>query len=1631
MRKLIDTVLALVFLCLVQSAAQAAVTWGASGGAAATSGTTSLSVPHPSGIAAGNLLVLVVGNKYPTAGPATPAGWSLAAQATGGLGGQAADSGAVYSTVFVKVATGSESGNLSVTLAGANSSMARMFRYVKTGASWDTAATTGADSVPNLAWSVIGAANPGLTAGDVLLLSSSLNCDRVNGWTQSVTATGATFGTRVERNDTTTTSGNDQALVVSEHPVASGTATAAPVYSMTGSGGAGATANCPTGASVFLRLRESITTITTGSDPAANTIGPGAAATDVNTFTLQTNFGTESVSSVTVNLSTNSGIGSLAITDAANTVLGSTNSPVTGSNAITVAGMNASTTQTTFKLRVTPLSHAAMPAVPGSAYSITAPVTAWAGTNVHTGTDTNTSALTIDNLAPASATAVGGSLGYLANSLSWTASSSSDLNSIGGSVVYRWASASAGSEVPVEGSSPTLGSTNGTATVACLVSSSVSQALSAVDGNGGSGGCLTTALTAGQNYTYKVFQQDIYGNYDAGVAIGTFKPYGNVSAATSTVVASPTSVAADNYTASTITVTLKDSAGTAVPGKAVALAAGSGSSMITTLSGTSNASGVATFSVVNGTVEGPITYTATDTTDSIVITQTAQVTFVAPSLCFTDDFNRASLLSTGLWTRTRGTTTAYDADIVNNRLRLTDASGNRATAVHLFRLFPGAGNKVTAQFDYYSYNGTGGDGLAFTLSDSSIAPVAGAFGGSLGYAQKDATACPPSGCPGFAGGWIGIGLDEYGNFSNATEGRVGGSGFIANAVAIRGSGSAFAGYNWHRTATTSAMTTSSSTPHRYRVIVDHSDGVHAYVSVERDTAGGTNYTTIVPAYDAKAISTQAAVPPYWYFSFSASTGASTNIHEVDNLNICTAAPMIVPVLNHVRVIHDGAAQTCTAEPITLKACANADCSALYTGSVTVTLPTISGATWSASSPVTVSGGQRTLTLTKTSAGSVSLAGATVTSPTITNSAAVCYNGGTSGDCTLSYTSDSCIFDAVEPGAAAATPIYTKLAGTSFNLDLRNQSGSTQTVSKVEIVNASTGSCSSFASLVATNGSWAVASGGYQRLGFISADAVRNARIRITSTAGTSCSSDNFAIRPATFSLSSDYINANDSGPPVVKAGASFKIDAYAYSSATPALVTQGYSGVATLNPNVNVTTASLLSVQSGAVQKGRLSGNFLSTTAGKSSGDQFKYSEVGYFQLSQWAVYDDGSFAAVDRAKATPECFSDGKLGTTVDPASTNNTLDLNGMYGCYFGGSAASPYFGRFIPDHFAVTGPVLTEACTLGGTPFTYLGQDGFTTVFTLTAQSADNQTTLNYEGNGTTGWAKLPLTVWGGAPASSLSPGYGFAVGSWSPSQPAGTPSAVLYKSDTAPSAMPPSSLPPNPPNPPNAADANTWKKGATTITAKHQVIRPTTGPALPTVASITTLPVDSDGVTLASAATLGSAVLRYGKLSVDNAFGSERLSLPVKLTAWYYAGSPTGWVVNTADACTATLTLTPYNTTGTTADCYGSCSSATSGAAGSLLLQRPAGNTGAGLAVAAAPTPTAAVSLSSGQAYVVLRAPLISGTPTAGALDFIFIAPSWLKTKSTAGYDADPVGRITFGVYGPTTNKSKFIYFRENY
>src|SRR3989449_59430 len=140
---------------------------------------------------------------------------------------------------------------------------------------------------------------------------------------------------------------------------------------------------------------------------------------------------------------------------------------------------------------------------------------------------------------------------------------------------------------------------------------------------------------------------------------------GAVNAAHSTGSASPTSVSADGSTTSTITVTLKDINDNPVSGKTVSLAAGSGSSTITTVSGTIDTIGQARFTVTD-TVAQSVTYPARDTTEALTITPTATVTFTAGAVdagTSTVSANPTSVVANGTST---STITVTLKDINNN-----------------------------------------------------------------------------------------------------------------------------------------------------------------------------------------------------------------------------------------------------------------------------------------------------------------------------------------------------------------------------------------------------------------------------------------------------------------------------------------------------------------------------------------------------------------------------------------------------------------------------------------------------------------------------------------------------------------------------------------------------------------------------------------------------------------------------------------------------------------------------------------------------------------------------------------------------------------------------------------------------
>ncbi|WP_373069569.1 Calx-beta domain-containing protein [Sulfurimonas sp.] len=292
---------------------------------------------------------------------------------------------------------------------------------------------------------------------------------------------------------------------------------------------------------------------------------------------------------------------------------------------------------------------------------------------------------------------------------------------------------------------------------------------------------------------------------------------------------------------------------------------------------------LSSLSVTDGSVE-------IGTNSSAEVTILEQVNI---PICYEDDFETAldddwrTLFSSG----------GFTPQIVDGRLRLTSASTNLATAVTKDYEFKSNENIIIVEFEQYAYGGCGdahdglgtygADGIVAVLYDSAVGetPTPGAFGGSMGYAQKDSQ-------DGFEGGWLGLGIDEYGNYANPTEGRIGGIGFTPNYVSIRGDGNGTSGYEFLASSSelnppVAVKNTDTAEPrHKYRFTADARDPDHLYITLERDIYDGNGYQVIINKFDAKdGANGQSTTPEYVRFAFTAGTGGGCNNHEIDELKV--------------------------------------------------------------------------------------------------------------------------------------------------------------------------------------------------------------------------------------------------------------------------------------------------------------------------------------------------------------------------------------------------------------------------------------------------------------------------------------------------------------------------------------------------------------------------------------------------------------------------------------------------------------------------------------------------------------------------------------------------------------------------
>jgi hypothetical protein len=178
----------------------------------------------------------------------------------------------------------------------------------------------------------------------------------------------------------------------------------------------------------------------------------------------------------------------------------------------------------------------------------------------------------------------------------------------------------------------TLGNVDPNITVTASATPSETAVVRALNNVSNVSGVVTFEVRDTHAEAVTLTAQTASGVVFSQTATATFTP-GDVNANTSTAAASPIQVPADGHTASTVTVTLTDYTHNPIAGHTVTLSPSGGSSVITPMQsqagvtpGTSDANGVAKFAVTDAADE-VVTYTATDTSVGLRVTQLAAVTF--------------------------------------------------------------------------------------------------------------------------------------------------------------------------------------------------------------------------------------------------------------------------------------------------------------------------------------------------------------------------------------------------------------------------------------------------------------------------------------------------------------------------------------------------------------------------------------------------------------------------------------------------------------------------------------------------------------------------------------------------------------------------------------------------------------------------------------------------------------------------------------------------------------------------------------------------------------------------------------------------------------------------------------------
>lgn len=492
------------------------------------------------------------------------------------------------------------------------------------------------------------------------------------------------------------------------------------------------------------------------------------------------------------------------------------------------------------------------------------------------------------------------------------------------------------------------------------------------------------------------------------------------------------------------------------------------------------------------------------------------------------------------------------------------------------------------------------------------------------------------------------------------------------------------------------------------------------------------------------------------------------------------------------------------------------------------------------------------------------------------------------------------------------------------------------------------------------------------------------------------SSGDLTLRPFALAISAMQMsgvgnpgNSTASGALFGKAGADFSatVGAYRWSAGADANddgVPDGGASLAQVSAgglapsfNTAVTLSPVAGSQTPTPADGGVLGSLNNgTVSGFSGGSKtvsnLQYTEVGSFQLATAALVSNfmGS-------------------GQNLDALVFNSA-------------GAQNSVVGRFSPANLTVSQDALTLRSALACAPasaFNYLGEN-FEQALTLRARNALGAVTQNYHG----GFARLDL-------ASS-------AV--WQLSGIAGT---TRFLSIGAPLRL-------------SLVSGGSWSHGISSgLKLTIAALRANAGPDGPfedaNALRLGIAPSDLDGVTMAGfdldtdsdgvndRSLIATVPLRFGRLRLHNAIGSQHRNLLMALQAEYWNGS--AFTTNSADGCTGIsashLNFGNFRKSLIPADAQLTNSPVrlASGRA-RLILAAPGG--------ARAGSYDLSIKLGSGDAACL--APWTPSPAASSSANLAYLQGGWCT--GGASYDKDPSARASFGLYGSSVN---LIYQRENY